>query len=63
MNENKVASCIELVKGLHACKDAVKAMNLRALLANTNLREDILAAAQQKVLSWLDGNCGLQIDS
>ena len=57
MNENKVASCIELVKGLHVCEDDVKAMNLRVLLANTNLREDILAAAPQNVLSWLDGNC------
>ena len=57
MNENKVASCKELVKGLHACEADVKAMNLRALLANTNLREAILADTQQKVLSWLDWPC------
>ena len=58
MNENNFDSCKELVKGLHSCKGNVKAMNLRALLANTKLRENILADTQ--VSSWLDGDsCGL----
>ena len=57
MNRNKVDSCKELVKGLHNCEDDVKAMNLRALLANTKLRETILADTQQKILSWLDWPC------
>ena len=57
MNENKVASCIELVKGLHVCEDDVKAMNLRSLLANTKLREAIFAATWEKILSWLDWPC------
>ena len=57
MNHKHLSSCNELVKGLHACEDDVKAMNLRALLANTNLREAILADTQQKVLSWLDWPC------
>ena len=57
MGNGHLSSCRELVKGLHACEDDVKAMNLRALLANTFMREAILAETWEKILSWLDWPC------
>ena len=57
MDQNHLSSCIELVKGLHACKNDVKTKNLRILLANPDLREAILAATWEKIFSWLDWPC------
>ena len=54
----RTSSCIELVKGLEPCEPNVKAMNLRALLANSAKHSDILKATGDHILLWLnsDGN-------
>ena len=57
MKNDKVATCIEIVKGLHKCGASVKAMNLRALLASFQYKEKILNAIWETVLSWLDWPC------
>ena len=63
MIKSKVPSCIELVKGLHQCEADVKAMNLRALLANSELLEQILKATWKIIITWLDWPCsGLSDD-
>ena len=60
---SNVPSCIELVKGLHQCEADVKAMNLRALLANSELLEQILEATWKIIITWLDWPCsGLSDD-
>ena len=54
MNRGKQSACIELIKGLAQCEANIKAMNLRALLGNSNTLEEILKATSSIVLSWLD---------
>ena len=54
MNESEVSSCIELIKSLAKCEARLKAMNLRALLGNSDLVEKILKSTSNEVLSWLD---------
>ena len=56
MNENRVASCKELVKGLHVCEAEVKAANFRAMMANSKLREAILEETSEQTVSLLDGS-------
>ena len=49
-----MTTSIVLVKGLSQCEDSVKAMNLRALLANSKCQEEILKATWGTILDWLD---------
>ena len=53
---SNTSKCIELVKGLEQCQPNVKAMNLRALLANSAKQTDILKATGDPILGWLDSD-------
>ena len=52
INENDLSTCIELVKGLYQCGSNIKAMNLRALLANSKFQEEIFKVTWKTILSW-----------
>ena len=53
---SNTSTCIELVKGLEQCEPNVKAMNLRALLANSSMQTDILKATGDTILVWLNSD-------
>ena len=60
MNVNEIDSCIQLVLGLQKCLKDVKAMNLRALMANSKQHSSILNETWTRIISWLDnGETGL----